>query len=683
MTAIGNGAGIGGGNGGTGGNSVYYIGANGGSGGGGGTVTITSGTVVVSGSTADIGKGNGASGGYNTYSSTKYRNGYTGSDGGNASLYISGGSVNADVSYSVYLSSAVSTPMYQTIVSGLPANESLSCSYNNGASFVSQPDDNGCLYLWLPAGACTVLSSNTGGLYEASGTIAAVNTNVITAYSLSTALSALSVSDADSNLLSLYPSFDSDIVAYVVDTNSASVNSITVTATAEDPASTLTIGGVSATSGVAASVSLDNGANLIPVTVTSSDGLSQKSYILSVNGTVSNAALASLSFGTAAQTVDSSTTAYTYSVGSDVTSVAIKATPSDSKAIMLLDGAILASGDSQGVDLSVGENVFTLMVVAQDATTKTYTITVNRGTSDATLKTLALSSGTLSPSFSAAVYSYTATVSNSITSLTVTPTANDAGAAVKVNGTSASTPVTLSVGSNTITIKVTGSDGVTTKTYTVTVTRETAIVITTTSLPVGIVSASYSKALAATGGSGSYTWTWAAASGSSLPSGITLSTDGVLTTASGSVLTDVDAGTYSVEITATDTNDASVTQTASFTLTIREGCGNGGYLIESNGDTAYTGSYTDDGIPTLTVNTGHTGFTYFGVDISAVTGHPGTEACVFVQIRNGQQIAICATKGDFDTLGSAYAAFNVKPGDIIEVYLVDSLSNSGSSPIIL
>ena len=324
------------------------------------------------------------------------------------------------------------------------------------------------------------------------------------------------------------------------------------------------------------------------------------------------------------------------------------------------------------------------MVIAQDATTKTYTVTINRGNSDATLSDLTLSSGTLSPSFVSKIYSYTATVSNSITSITLSPSPSDSSASsVTVNGKAASTPVSLSVGSNTISVVVTGSDGVTTKTYTITVTRQAAITITTTSLPVGIVGTSYSKTLSATGGNGPYTWSWAAASGSTLPSAITLSADGTLSVTSGGKLTDGDIGSYDVEITVTGSGDATVTQMQSFTLTIRKGCGNGAYLIESDGGTAYTGSYTDAGIPTLTVNTGCTGFTYFGVNITAVTGHSGSEVCVFVQIRDGQEINFSFIRNDFDTAGSAQAAFNVKPGDVIEVYLVDQLSNSGGSSSIL
>lgn len=116
---------------------------------------------------------------------------------------------------------------------------------------------------------------------------------------------------------------------------------------------------------------------------------------------------------------------------------------------------------------------------------------------------------------------------------------------------------------------------------------------------------------------------------------------------------------------------------------VQKPCANGAYIVESDGDTAYTYSYTNDGIPTLTVNSGVTGFKYFAVNISDFKGHAGAETCVFVQIRNGQQITFCFLNADFDTVSTAGAGFNVRPGDVIEVYLVDSLSNSGGSPSIL
>ena len=99
----------------------------------------------------------------------------------------------------------------------------------------------------------------------------------------------------------------------------------------------------------------------------------------------------------------------------------------------------------------------------------------NTASSDADLSGLTLSAGTLAPAFVRDSLAYTATVANSIDSLTVTPTSNHNGATITVNGTSvssgnASRAISLNVGENTITIVVVAEDG-TTKTYTVTVVR--------------------------------------------------------------------------------------------------------------------------------------------------------------------------------------------------------------------
>lgn len=98
---------------------------------------------------------------------------------------------------------------------------------------------------------------------------------------------------------------------------------------------------------------------------------------------------------------------------------------------------------------------------------------------DATLSALALSSGTLSPTFASSTTSYTVSVANTVTSITITPTVNTSGATVKVAGTtvasgSASASQALAVGANTISLVVTAADGSTTETYTVTATRAAA-----------------------------------------------------------------------------------------------------------------------------------------------------------------------------------------------------------------
>jgi hypothetical protein len=106
----------------------------------------------------------------------------------------------------------------------------------------------------------------------------------------------------------------------------------------------------------------------------------------------------------------------------------------------------------------------------------------------ATLSSLVLSAGTLSPAFTSGTTTYTATVPNGTSSITFTPTVSQAQATVKVNGTlatsgTASNPVNLSAGSNAIPVQVVAQDGTTTKTYTVTVTRTAVLANVSMAIP--------------------------------------------------------------------------------------------------------------------------------------------------------------------------------------------------------
>ena len=93
-----------------------------------------------------------------------------------------------------------------------------------------------------------------------------------------------------------------------------------------------------------------------------------------------------------------------------------------------------------------------------------------------TLSSLTLDCSAVYPAFAPTTAAYSASVSNSTTSVMVTPTVTNSYAKVKVNGTtvssgSASTAIPLTVGSNTITVMVTAQDGRTTSGYTLTVMR--------------------------------------------------------------------------------------------------------------------------------------------------------------------------------------------------------------------
>ncbi|HMV76518.1 MAG TPA: DUF1554 domain-containing protein [Leptospiraceae bacterium] len=86
------------------------------------------------------------------------------------------------------------------------------------------------------------------------------------------------------------------------------------------------------------------------------------------------------------------------------------------------------------------------------------------------LTSLVPSAGSLSPSFSQTVYSYSITVGSNVSSIQFTPTASDSSVSITINGTSAasgslSSPVSLISGTNTVTVIAAAV------TYTITVTR--------------------------------------------------------------------------------------------------------------------------------------------------------------------------------------------------------------------
>ena len=146
-----------------------------------------------------------------------------------------------------------------------------------------------------------------------------------------------------------------------------------------------------------------------------------------------------ISSGTLSPQFSSSDITYTASVDNSVTQVTVTPTVSDSSAAITVNGNDVASGNGYIVtDLTVGEpTTVTVIVTAQDSTTKTYTITLTRAASlsgNADLTGLTISSGTLSPQFSSSDIAYTASVDNSVTQVTVTPTASDSSAAITVNG---------------------------------------------------------------------------------------------------------------------------------------------------------------------------------------------------------------------------------------------------------
>ena len=227
-------------------------------------------------------------------------------------------------------------------------------------------------------------------------------------------------------------------------------------------------------------VSLAVGSNVITIVVTAEDATTTRTYSVTVtrlappstDATLRALTLSDVNIGTF--TTDQ--TSYAARVANSVSRTTVTPSVSNSGAsyIIRIGGVRDADGT---VTLSVGTNVITVVVTAQDRlTTRTYTIRVTRAAppaSDATLRALTLS-GVNFGTFDSSTNTYSAQVANGVTQTTVTPILNDSDASyvIRIGGiTDTDGTVALAVGRNVVTIQVTAEDGQTTRTYTVIVTR--------------------------------------------------------------------------------------------------------------------------------------------------------------------------------------------------------------------
>ena len=275
--------------------------------------------------------------------------------------------------------------------------------------------------------------------------------------------------------------FDPAATAYTAEVaNDVSETTVTATTNHDGASYAIKLDGVADADGT---VGLAVGANTISIVVTAEDGETTRTYTVTVTRAApplsTDATLRSLTLSgvTLAPAFGADTTRYTAQVANDVTETTATPVVNDDGAtyVVQLDGA----DDADGViPLSVGENVVSIVVTAEDGETAiTYTVTVTRAapplSTDAMLDSLSLSSvGALA--FDPAVTGYAAQVANDVTETTVTPAVNQDGATyvIKLDGvTDADGVIPLSVGTNAISIVVTAEDGETTRSYTVTVTR--------------------------------------------------------------------------------------------------------------------------------------------------------------------------------------------------------------------
>ena len=105
-----------------------------------------------------------------------------GSSAGGSGVTITGGSVNADTITPAPTNG--SNQVYQTLVtlSGVSTATPVTYSVDSGASINAVTDNDGRLYLWLPAGERSLAVTANDKIYTASVTVAAHNDNYVIAY---------------------------------------------------------------------------------------------------------------------------------------------------------------------------------------------------------------------------------------------------------------------------------------------------------------------------------------------------------------------------------------------------------------------------------------------------------------------------------------------------------------------
>jgi hypothetical protein len=269
---------------------------------------------------------------------------------------------------------------------------------------------------------------------------------------------------------------------YVTSVN-PSTSSIMLTPTAQDANATILVNGAIVASGTASpAIPLSMGATLVNVEVRAQDGITVRTYTVTVNRSGSSNAQVSLKLNPSAtfvRTTGSATENFSTSVAATTSTVNLIPTAQDEGAEIKVNGSVVASGTASDPIVVTGASTLINVTVkaADGTTTRSYSLTVTKTGSSNALATLALSpSSTLVRVTGSATENYSTSVSVDQASISITPTAQDAGASIKVNGTTvasgtSSSAVPLTDVATTITVTVTAQDGVTVRTYGITVNR--------------------------------------------------------------------------------------------------------------------------------------------------------------------------------------------------------------------
>ncbi len=251
------------------------------------------------------------------------------------------------------------------------------------------------------------------------------------------------------------------------------------------------------------------------------------------------------------------------------------------------------------------------------------------------------------------------------------------------------------------TIKATDSNGAAGTSGSLTINISNLAITTPSPLPQGIATEPYALQLQASGGTGPYTW--ALATGSTLPSNLTLSPSGLLSGVPAA------ASTTTFNITVTDSAVPAATLTQNFSLTVISASGNNALLngsyaflfsgFNATGESIAAGSFTADGNGAITngvedvnstigppVNRTFTGTYTLGLDgrglltFSSIAGSPTYAFAVDVTGAHGRLIEFDTTgtrgSGELEKQSITACAFNTISGN----YVIGTTGSAASLP---
>ena len=300
-------------------------------------------------------------------------------------------SVNADLS-ALSLSSGTLAPAFTSATTGYAAsvgNATTSLTVTptvaagtssvtvNGVA-TTNGSASGAIALNVGSNTVTIIVTAQDGTTTKTYTV-----TVTRAASVNADLSALSLSSG-----TLAPAFTSATTGYTASVGNATT-SLTVTPTVSAGTSSVTVNGVATTSGRASgAIALNVGSNTVTIIVTAQDGVTTKTYSVTVTrGASANSALNSLSLssGTLAPAFSATQVGYTASVLNAIASITVTPTVADSTASVTVNGTAVASGSASApIPLDIGSNSVTIVVTAQNRGTSTTTVTLARAASPST-----------------------------------------------------------------------------------------------------------------------------------------------------------------------------------------------------------------------------------------------------------------------------------------------------------